>query len=270
MTLVTINIGLYLLSTLFLLCALSQKRRNWCLQLSYISLITGILTQGTILSYQIAGGDFQQVSAIEALSIAVFIMLLIVIPYMRRHLNTAIGLTAFATVVQILTLFNTQEVSFSTPSAWLSLHILTSIVAYAILLMASIQALLVYLRDKSLKQKKSITHKLPPIMRMEVLLFRLLLIGFIVLTLSLLTSFAFIDQWFAPHFVHKTVLIALSWLLYGGILFAHRYFGLRGRAATKFILLTAVILLLGITGTRLIQEHLFASSAEELIALHSL
>ncbi|UNM95625.1 cytochrome c biogenesis protein CcsA [Ignatzschineria rhizosphaerae] len=258
MTLVTLNIGLYLLSTLFLLCALCKKGQNWCLQLSFVTLIAGILSQGTLLSYQIAQGDFEQVSAIEALSVAVFIMLLIIIPYVRRHLNTAIGLTFFATIVQALSLFHTNEVSFSTPSPWLSAHILTSIVAYAILLMASIQALLVYLRDRALKQKKSITHKLPPIMRMELLLFRLLLIGFIVLTISLLTSFAFFDQWFSPHFIHKTVLTGLAWILYGGILFAHHYYGLRGKAATKFILLTAIILLLGITGTRLIQEYMFA------------
>ena len=132
-------------------------------------------------------------------------------------------------------------------------------IAYAVLLLASIQALLVYLRDRALRRKKSITHRFPPIMRMELLLFRLLLIGFIVLTLSLLTSFAFFDQWFSPHFIHKTVLTGLAWVLYGGILFAHHSFGLRGGQAAKFIIMTAIVLLLGITGTRLIQEYMFAT-----------
>ena len=107
MTLVTLNIGLYLLSTLFLLCTLFKKGHNWCLQLSYLTLIAGILSQGTLLSYQIARGDFQQVSAIEALSVAVFVMLIIVVPYVRRHLNTAIGLTIFATIIQTFSQFNT-------------------------------------------------------------------------------------------------------------------------------------------------------------------
>ncbi len=255
MTLVSLNIGLYLLSSLFLLGALLRKGQKWWLPVSYLTLISGIVVHGTTLALS----DFTHISAAEALSLTSLIMLLVLLPYIKRHLNTAIVLTLFAAAMQFFSLFDTNEVGFSTPSAWLSAHILTSIIAYAILLLASIQALLVYLRDRALKQRKSLTHKLPPIMRMELLLFRLLLIGFIVLTVSLLTSFAFIDQWFSPHFVHKTVLTGLAWILYGGILLAHRFYGLRGRPAAKFILMTAVILLFGITGTRLIQEYIFAS-----------
>lgn len=259
MTLVTLNIGLYLLSALCLTGAMMKKDQKWWLPLSYLLIISGIIIQGKILTDQLASQSFASISAIDVLSFTALIMVLIELPYIRRHLNTAIVISLFASCAQALQLFNYHEVSFSTPSPWLSIHILTSMIAYAVLLLASIQAFLVYLRDRALRRKKSITHKLPPIMRMELLLFRLLLIGFIVLTLSLLTSFAFFDQWFSPHFIHKTVLTGLAWVLYGGILFAHHSFGLRGGQAAKFILMTAIVLLLGITGTRLIQEYIFAT-----------
>lgn len=259
MTLVTLNIGLYLLSALSLTGALFKKDQKWWLPLSYIMILAGFILQGKILTDQLASQSFANVSATVALSFTSLIMVLIELPYIKRHLNTAIVISLFAAFTQFLQIFNYNEVSFSTPSLWLSIHVLTSLIAYSILLLASIQALLVYLRDRALRTKKSITHRFPPLMRMELLLFRLLLIGFIVLTLSLLTSFAFFDQWFSPHFIHKTVLTGLAWLLYGSILFAHQYFGLRGRPAAKFILMTAVVLLLGITGTRLIQEYMFAT-----------
>lgn len=259
MTLVSLNIGLYLLSALFLLAHLFKKGQKWWLPLSYISIFSALGLHAISLSYQLSIGDLEVISAIEALSLASIMMVLLIIPYLKRHLNTAIAIMLFAGATQILTLFDHQDVGFSTPSPWLSLHILTSIIAYAILLLASVQALLLYLRDRALKNRRSITQKFPPILRMELLLFRMLTIGFILLTVSLVTSFAFFDQWFSPHFIHKTVLTGLAWILYGAILWAHHYYGLRGRPAAKFILLTAVILLLGITGTRLIQEFLFAS-----------
>ncbi len=258
MTLVILNIGLYLLAALSLLGYFLKKEQKFLLSLSYISMGAGIILQAINLSYQMSLGDFIVISAIEALSLASLIMVILILPYVKRHLNTAMVITLFAALTQFLSLFDHPDVGFSTPSPWLSLHILTSIIAYAILLLASIQALLVYFRDRAIRNKKSITQKFPPIMRMELLLFRLLIIGFVILTLSLATSFAFFNQWFTPHFVHKTVLTGLAWVLYGGILLAHHYYGLRGRPAAKFILLTAAILLLGITGTRLIQEYLFA------------
>lgn len=257
MTLISLNIGLYLLATLFLIGTLLRKGPKYCWPLGCITIIAGLILQAYNLSFQLTLGNFDEISAFEALSLASLIMVLLVLPYLKRHLNTAIIITLFAAVTQALSLFDTNDVSFGTPSAWLSIHILTSIVAYAILLLASIQAFLVYLRDRSLKQKRSIAHRLPPIMRMEHLLFQLLLIGFIMLTISLLTSLAFFDQWFTAHFIHKTILTGFAWLLYGAILFARYKFGLRGQAAAKYILITAVILLLGITGTRLIQEFLF-------------
>jgi ABC-type uncharacterized transport system permease subunit len=53
---------------------------------------------------------------------------------------------------------------------------------------------------------------------LESLLFRTITVGFILLTATLLTGVLFVENLFAQHLVHKTVLSVLSWLAFGALL----------------------------------------------------
>src|SRR3546814_9700098 len=55
---------------------------------------------------------------------------------------------------------------------------------------------------------------LPPLTELETLLFRTIGVGFVLLTATLLTGVLFVDDLFAQHLVHKTVLSILSWLAF--------------------------------------------------------
>src|SRR5690606_34986558 len=90
----------------------------------------------------------------------------------------------------------------------LEAHVLLSLLAYSLLAVAAVQALVLAAQDRQLRRHRpgGWVRALPPIEAMESLLFRLLAAGFILLGLALATGFAFVDDLFAQHLVHKTTL----------------------------------------------------------------
>ncbi|WP_020562330.1 cytochrome C assembly family protein [Methylosarcina fibrata] len=135
-------------------------------------------------------------------------------------------------------------------------HILTSIIAFSLLNIAALQALLLAFQDQQLKSHppKRYILSLPPLQTMESLLFQMLGAGVFFLTISLLSGFLFIEDLFAQHLVHKTVLSILAWVIFSGLLLGRARFGWRGRTAIKWTLLGFVSLLLAYFGSKLVLE----------------
>jgi ABC-type uncharacterized transport system permease subunit len=102
-------------------------------------------------------------------------------------------------------------------SIGLEAHILLSLAAYCVLLMAALQALFLRLQIRELKHHtihRFWVNKLPPLQSMESLLFDMILVGFIVLSIALGIGFIYVQDLMAQHIVHKTVFSLLSWLLF--------------------------------------------------------
>src|SRR3546814_7277957 len=74
---------------------------------------------------------------------------------------------------------------------------------------------------------------LPPLTELETLLFRTIGVGFVLLTATLLTGVLFVDDLFAQHLVHKTVLSILSWLAFGALLIGRWRWGWRGAVRSE-------------------------------------
>jgi ABC-type uncharacterized transport system permease subunit len=136
------------------------------------------------------------------------------------------------------------------------LHALLSIIAFSLFTIAALQALVLAFADRQLRQKKllGVLHWLPPLQTMENLLFQFLLAGFLALTLSLVTGLIFIEDIFAQHLVHKTVLGITAWLVFGTLIWGHLRYGWRGATAVKFTLSGFCILLLAYFGTKFVLE----------------
>ena len=140
----------------------------------------------------------------------------------------------------------------------LALHILLSMSAYAILTLCACQSVLLQLQDKQLhhQTKYSFINKLPPLQTMENLLLSGLLVGTVLLTLSLLTGFVFLDNIFAQHLVHKTTFSIIAWFIFIGIITGHQLLGLRGKQLRLLVQLGFVLLLLGYFGSKFVLEYL--------------
>jgi len=89
---------------------------------------------------------------------------------------------------------------------------------------------------------------------MESLLFQMLGTGIVFLTISLVSGFLFIEDLFAQHLVHKTVLSILAWIIFTGLLIGRSRYGWRGQTAIQWTLIGFVLLLLAYFGSKLVLE----------------
>ncbi len=137
-------------------------------------------------------------------------------------------------------------------------HISLSFLAYCLLVMAALYAVQLHFIDKRLKQKDKalVFSHLPPLMQVEQQLYQLVTVGTGVLTLALLIGVLFLDGMFESHALHKTVLSAISWVLFSFVTIKHFTTGWRGHASSILIFVATLILTLAYFGSRFVQEIL--------------
>lgn len=140
----------------------------------------------------------------------------------------------------------------------LAMHVLVSILAYSILTMAALQSILVGVAERNIRAKNHILmlRILPPLETMEHLLFVMLWVGFVGLTIAIGSGFVYLDDMFAQHVVHHTVLSSASWVIYLVLLMGHQVLGWRGTAAVRWTLSAFALLLLGYFGSKFVLEVL--------------
>ena len=140
----------------------------------------------------------------------------------------------------------------------LKIHVLISILAYSLLTMASVQAVLLAILDKQLHERKAGTfvRAMPPLQTMETLLFEMIGVGFALLTAALFSGFYYLEDMFMQHVAHKTVLSILSWIFFAILLWGRVKFGWRGRKAIRWTLGGFVTLMLAYFGSKAVLEIL--------------
>ncbi|MCY1265325.1 Inner membrane protein YpjD [compost metagenome] len=137
-------------------------------------------------------------------------------------------------------------------------HILLSILAYGVLTIAALQALLLLVQDHQLKHKhpSGLIRNFPPLQTMESLLFGFLLGGWVLLSLSLISGWLFVENLFAQHLAHKTLLSCLAWVVFGVLLWGRHQLGWRGHKAIRWTLAGFLLLMLAYFGSKLVREFI--------------
>ncbi|MES9968755.1 MAG: cytochrome c biogenesis protein CcsA [Candidatus Thiodiazotropha sp.] len=151
-----------------------------------------------------------------------------------------------------------QTVHFITEqvSGGLTIHILVSMLAYSLFTLASVQAVLLAIQDHHLRQRHpgGFIRALPPLQTMESLLFEMIAVGFVLLSLALLSGFAFLENMFQQQLAHKTVLSIIAWVVFGTLLWGRYRFGWRGQKALIWTLSGFVVLMLAYFGSKVVIE----------------
>lgn len=141
-------------------------------------------------------------------------------------------------------------------------HILLSILAYSILTIAAGHAVLLAVQDRHLRQhRRGFLQTLPPLVTMERLLFDLIAIGFVLLSISIVTGFLTLENFFAQHLAHKTALTVAAWAVFAVLLGGRHWLGWRGATAIRFTLWGFALLLLGFYGSKAVLELILHTPA---------
>lgn len=139
-----------------------------------------------------------------------------------------------------------------------ALHIVLGIIGFSLITIAAVQALLIAWLNGELKRKhySSVISHMPPLQTMEALLFEIIWAGFFVLLAVIVTGFVFMDDMFAQHLVHKTVLTLISWGVFGILLWGRHQLGWRGKTAMRWTLGGFIVLILAYFGSKFVLELL--------------
>jgi ABC-type uncharacterized transport system permease subunit len=144
-------------------------------------------------------------------------------------------------------------------------HLLAGTLAYGVLLLAALVALLMLWVQRDLQRPMTGTPSgpmalwigsLPPLMVLERILFRFIGTGFVLLLLTTLSGMLFSEEVFGRPFrlEHKTVFSVIALGVFGVLLAGRAVRGWRGKIATRFTLGGFAVLLLAYVGTRFVLE----------------
>lgn len=160
----------------------------------------------------------------------------------------------------LVALISTSTKPVTVMSTQLQAHVLISILAYSLLAIAALQALLAGYQDWQLKHKHQnlLMRTFPPVQTMEALLFELIWAGEILLTLSLLSGFLFYDDLFAQKLVHKVVFSLVAWAVYAILLWGRHFQGWRGNKAIRWTWAGFSAILLGFIGSKFVVEFILS------------
>jgi len=145
------------------------------------------------------------------------------------------------------------------PHDWrIALHAALSVFAAGLLTLAAAQAVLLHMLDRLLHNPAQLSRvlRMPPMQASEDWLFQLIGAGFFVLSLALLSGLIFVDDLFAQHLVHKTVLSIAAWLIFAALLLGRKRWGWRGKSAVRWALSGYLALLLAYFGSKLVLEQI--------------
>ena len=150
------------------------------------------------------------------------------------------------------------------PLAWIGTHILVSVATYGLITLAAVAALAAAVQNRALKSKKRtrLAGLLPSVASSEALLVRLLITSEIILTLGLATGMA--TLYFATGdivaFDHKSSLTIAVFVVLAVLLLLHFKSGVRGRSATRLVLLAYLLLTLGYPGVKFVTDIILGQS----------
>jgi ABC-type uncharacterized transport system permease subunit len=255
---------LYLLAGALLLARLMRGVPDAGCQRSQIMMIglAAIFIHGSLLYPAIMTAEGLNLGIFYAASLVAFTaaLLLLLATFVEPVENLGIPVFPVAAICIALTMIF-PETHIVPSSSWqLDSHILSSLLAYSILGLAVLQALLLAIQESHLRNREpgGFIRALPPLQTMETLLFHMIATGFVLLTLALVTGTLFLEDIFAQHLVHKTTLSIIAWIVFAILLWGRWRYGWRGRTAIRWTIGGFIFLMLAYFGSKFVLELVLA------------
>ena len=232
--------------------------QNW----ERIGILGAVVLQGIGLNDVLFGAEGMRFSFSLALSLMLW--LAVIIYWLESFRARMDGLQPLvlplAAICAALPTVFPQVHLISHATAWgFKFHFLTAMLAYGMFTLSAMHALFMGIVEKSLHQKTDVGFRFsnfPPLLTMEALLFRMISVGFTLLTIALATGVMFSKEIFDKPVVfdHKTLFAFFSWGIFAALLIGRKTYGWRGRIALRWTLAGFLVLMLAYVGSRFVSE----------------
>ncbi len=230
-----------------------------------VALWLGLGTHAVAIGWALFGGVAVGINIgfSHAISLLVWLTLLSYILVGRDSRLTRLAILYLAPVAalaaaMVVWLPGNRPMDFGRIDFAFGLHVVVAVLAYAMFTVAALHAVLILVLQRQLHAASIASGQdgLPPLMRIEKLMFQLLWIAFVLLTATLASGVFFSEALFGKPFAinHKTVFAVMSWFVFGGLLAGHLFAGWRGTLAVRWTLIGFVMLLLSYIGSKFVLE----------------
>lgn len=257
--------GLLLVAVALLLYVLAALPMALLRRFSAAALLGGWVLHGLLLVIDIAGVGLAEPGArlgfAPVLSITIWLVIavyavesrLVPLPVVRQGLAVA---GALAVVVMAVFPGELRPIT----SRLAPLHFVLGVSAYGLFGAAVLHALMLDAAERRLRagspagRRQALGHSAlgMPLLQLERVTFHFVEAGFAVLTATLVLGVLNTVQWRWTD--HKAVFSMLAWGVFAALLVGRRLRGWRGRRATRWLYVGAVLLLLAYVGSRFVLE----------------
>lgn len=229
-------------------------------KLNYFAMLTGFALH-TVFLY-LRGQQVQRCPLTNSFEITIFIAWAAVLFYLLIGPAYRVSfLGAFTTplalslgLIALLGLNDAPRVEPLSHNAWVDFHAAIAILAYGAFGLAFVAGIMYLVQERQLKTRKlsSTFLLLPAIEQLDVINYRLILLGFVMLTAGMIggfVSYRIVGHWETP----KIVWAVIVWLVYGSIIAARHLWSVRGRRSALVSVVTFALVLLtfwGLNGLR--------------------
>lgn len=178
--------------------------------------------------------------------------------YARMEGLQVLGLPLAAICGLLPWLLPGQHLIANASSPTFRLHFLMAMLAYSLFTLAALHAILMAVTEKRLHRGRMtpLFAGLPPLLTMEALLFRMIVIAFSLLTVALISGSIYSEEIFGKPltFDHKTLFAFISWGIFAALLVGRHAWGWRGKTALRWTMAGFMVLLLAYIGSRFVLE----------------
>ena len=138
----------------------------------------------------------------------------------------------------------------------LVVHVVLSTLAYALLSVAAVLAIGTSIVHRRLRSRRPMGNLriLPPLESLEGTMFQAMVAGWVLLSLALFSGFVFVENLWAQHLVHKTILSCMAWAVFAALILGRWRYGWRGPRLTYWVLGGVGLLLLAYFGAKVVLE----------------
>ena len=140
------------------------------------------------------------------------------------------------------------------PIVHTTFHIVLATLSFGVLCIAGLLAVLLAIQEWCLRYKKMprVMASLPALETMEILLFQVIQLGFVLLSIVMVTSLYFYYALLLTqsYFLQKALLVMLAWLVFAWLLLGRYHKGWRGRKAIYGTLFGVFLLFITYFGSR--------------------
>ncbi len=251
--------GIYLFSALRQWLAVTGRKpaaKQWVLTATTIAacLHAAGLSQSLLLESGLNLQLFQMGSLISLV-----VTILIIFSSWRKPVeNLLIALLPMAAITVLLASVIDRQVPTPAVATSLVLHIILSILAFSMFVIASGQAILLTAQNKLLRDHKTrgLIQALPSLQTMDSLLFEMIWVGMILLSVAFVIGLPDIQDLMAQQLIHKVVFAAIGWLTFATLLIGRYQFGWRGVTASRWTIIGTCFLILSYFGSKFVLEFI--------------